>query len=300
MLDWDRLRIVDAVARTGTVGGAAQRLHMTSPAVSHQLRRIESELGHAVVEAHGRGVRLTERGRIVAACAREVADLVQRAENDVAAVADEVAGTVRVGAVASSLRDVVAPAVARCRSERPDLRVELVDGESVDHVRGLRDGLLDLVVAGSWNTHPAQVPAGTIVEPVGRQDARVAMPPGVARAVGVAGGRAVSLPDLAGHAWASCRRGSDDHEALVQAARAAGADLDVRYEVADHVTQLRLVALGLAVAVVPSAVDADVDVSGVVFAPVDPPLGRTVHVLRRREEPSAALSALLGALTVAP
>lgn len=290
MIEWSRLRVLDAVARAGSVGGAAQDLHMTSPAISHQLRRIETELGARVVEPQGRGMRLTDEGRVLADCARRVADLVQRAENDVAGVA-EAAGTVRIGALASVVRGFVAPVLARVRTSHPGIRMELVDGESVDHVAALRTGRLDLVVDASWSPRPAEVPAGVLVDDLGAEDVWLAVPSNSSDAEEPV----AAMAEFADAPWTSCPAGSEDHGALVQAARADGADVDIRYEVGDHVTQVALVAAGLAVALVPGSTRS-LAPAGVAFRRLEPPIRRALRLLRRRGEEPRAVTTVAGSL----
>src|ERR671931_691789 len=59
MLDLTRLRVLVAVARTGSVTAAARELHYTQPAVSHHLAKLETETGAQLVQRIGRGIRLT-------------------------------------------------------------------------------------------------------------------------------------------------------------------------------------------------------------------------------------------------
>src|SRR6266487_4872951 len=66
MLDVNRLRVLVAVARTGSVTGAARELHYSQPSVSHHLARLEAETGATLVQRAGRGIRLTEAGRLLA------------------------------------------------------------------------------------------------------------------------------------------------------------------------------------------------------------------------------------------
>jgi len=62
MLDVTRLRVIDAVARLGSVTAAAKELHYTQPTVSHHLARLEAETGAQLLQRAGRGIRLTPRG----------------------------------------------------------------------------------------------------------------------------------------------------------------------------------------------------------------------------------------------
>ena len=82
---WDRLRVFDAVAHTGSVGAAARLLQMSGSAVSQQLRRLQAEIGTSLVEPAGRGIRLTHDGLVLAEHTRELAEIVRRAQRDLPA-----------------------------------------------------------------------------------------------------------------------------------------------------------------------------------------------------------------------
>lgn len=79
-MDLKRLRILRELADRGTVGATAEALDVTPSAVSQQLKTLQDELGVVLVEKSGRGVRLTEAGRAMAAAAAEVATVMARAE----------------------------------------------------------------------------------------------------------------------------------------------------------------------------------------------------------------------------
>ena len=72
MLDVTRLRVLAAVARHGSVTAAAKALNYAQPSVSHHLARLEAETGARLVERSGRGVRLTDAGRLLAGRAEEI------------------------------------------------------------------------------------------------------------------------------------------------------------------------------------------------------------------------------------
>ncbi|MCZ2265209.1 LysR family transcriptional regulator, partial [Isoptericola sp. QY 916] len=81
-LDLTRLRVLAAVARTGSVTAAARELHYAQPSVSHHLARLEAEAGIALLQRAGRGVRLTEAGRLLAARAEEILGRVEGARRE--------------------------------------------------------------------------------------------------------------------------------------------------------------------------------------------------------------------------
>lgn len=107
MISWDRLRVFDAVAEHGSVGAAAAALHITGPAVTQQLRKLERETGTRLVEPDGRGIRLTAAGHVLAGHAAAAAATVAGAERDLAALHDDAAGPLRIGSVASALRTLL-------------------------------------------------------------------------------------------------------------------------------------------------------------------------------------------------
>jgi len=74
MLDVTKLRVIDAVARHGSVTAAARELHYSQPSVTHHLSRLEAETGAQLVQRAGRGIRLTEAGRMLATRAADLAD----------------------------------------------------------------------------------------------------------------------------------------------------------------------------------------------------------------------------------
>src|ERR671919_460354 len=72
MLDVTRLRVIDAVARHGSVTAAAKELHYSQPSVSHHLARLEAETGAQLLRRVGRGIRLTPAGQLLADRAAEI------------------------------------------------------------------------------------------------------------------------------------------------------------------------------------------------------------------------------------
>src|SRR6266545_4911387 len=85
MLDLTRLRVLVALARTGSVTAAARELHYSQPSVSHHLARLEAETGAKLVQRAGRGVRLTDAGRQLAERGAEILGRLDAAETELAA-----------------------------------------------------------------------------------------------------------------------------------------------------------------------------------------------------------------------
>src|ERR1700761_6831122 len=146
MLDVTRLRVLVAVARHGSVTAAARELNSAQPSVSHHLARLEAETGVRLIQRAGRGIRLTDAGRLLADRAAEVLGRLDAAENELAAHAGLRAGRVRLAAFPSALGTIVPAAAARLRAEHPGMDLRLTEAEPPEALRMLRAGYVDVAL----------------------------------------------------------------------------------------------------------------------------------------------------------
>ncbi|WP_226379287.1 LysR family transcriptional regulator [Pseudonocardia sp. KRD291] len=288
---WERLRVFAAVAEHGSVGAAAGALHITGPAVTQQIRKLERETHTRLVEPDGRGIRLTAAGHVLASSAARIATTVAEAERDLATIHGQIVGPLRIGVVASALRALLPDVLRTLTTEHPRLVPTVRDGEVVDLLPALRARDLDAVVLESWSHRPARIPPGVRVTTLVTEPVLLAVPSGHP----VADRALARLDELTGEIWASCPDGTEAYEGLVQLLRALNVEPDVRYLAADFATQLRLVAAGLAVAAVPG-IATDPPPEGVRFLPCEPALSRTLAVAVREQDDLPSLRALVDAL----
>src|ERR1700730_9648837 len=124
MLDVARLRVLVAVARTGSVTAAAKELHYAQPSVSHHLARLEAETGAKLIQRVGRGIRLTEAGRQLAERGAEIHGRLDAAETELAAHVGLRQGRVRLAAFPSAPGTIVPAPAGRLEAGSPgsDLR----------------------------------------------------------------------------------------------------------------------------------------------------------------------------------
>ena len=92
MLNVERLRALHAVAEKGSILAAADSLHVTTSAVSQQLAKLEREVGRRLLEKQGRGVRLTDAGRLLVTHTEQVLCMLEQAEAELDAGRDTVTG----------------------------------------------------------------------------------------------------------------------------------------------------------------------------------------------------------------
>ena len=150
MLDVTRLRVLAAVARHGSVTAAAKSLNYAQPSVSHHLARLEAETGTRLVERSGRGVKLTDAGRLLAGRAEEILGRLDAAEQELAAHVGQREERIRVAGFPSALATMVPAAAARLRAEYPGIELHLAEAEPQGALRMLRAGRVDVALVFSY------------------------------------------------------------------------------------------------------------------------------------------------------
>lgn len=268
-MDLTRLRVLAAVAREGSVTGAARALHYAQPSVSHHLARLEAEVGVPLVERVGRGIRLTDAGRLLAARAEEILGRVGAAREEVEALAGLAAGRVRLAAFPSALATLVPDVVARLAVDHPGLVVGLVEAEPPEALAALRRGTVDVALVFEHDRSPADLD-GLVPVPVLEEELSVVTSrtvpgdaggdapvdparPTVAAASDLAQLTTPAASDLARFAdapWiAGCERCRAD---LVGRCERAGFTPRIAFETDDYVAVQSLVAAGVGVSVLPA------------------------------------------------
>src|SRR5690349_13772178 len=141
-----QLRVIDAVARLGSVTAAAKELRYTQPSISHQLSRLEAQLGAQLLQRVGRGIRLTPAGRLLADRAAEIIGRVDSATAELSALVGLNAGRVRLAGFNSVMSSLV-PAAASLLAERhPRLALGLADTHPEEALQQLRTGHADVAI----------------------------------------------------------------------------------------------------------------------------------------------------------
>ncbi|MET8001565.1 LysR family transcriptional regulator [Nonomuraea glycinis] len=146
MLDVVRLRVLLAVARRGSLTAAAKELHYSQPSVSHHLARLEAETGAKLVQRAGRGIRLTEAGRLLADRAADIIGRLDDAAEELASHVGLRSGRVRLAAFPSALGTFVPKTATRLALDHPGLRLEITEAEPPEALRLLRAGRVDVAV----------------------------------------------------------------------------------------------------------------------------------------------------------
>lgn len=302
MLDVTRLRVLVAVARHGSVTAAARSLNYAQPSVSHHLARLEAETGTRLTERSGRGVRLTDAGRLLAGRAEEILARLEAAENELAAQAGQRAQRVRLAAFRSALATIVPGAAARLRAEHPGTDLLLTEAEPPQAVRMLLAGQADIALTSRYLQD-----GEAVYEPCAPGDAArirlvLSEPVLLVTAASEAGqqppgGEAVTAATLAAYSrrpWiAGCQ---ESRGYLLWACRQAGFAPQVAVSTDDHVAAQALVAAGLGVTILPELALRAARHPGVAALPL-PGASRQILAMTCGAPPEPpAVSQLLGVL----
>ncbi|HSI04586.1 MAG TPA: LysR family transcriptional regulator [Myxococcota bacterium] len=129
------LRYFVAVSRVENVHRASRDLHVSAPALSKAVTRLEAELGVKLFERHGRNIRLTDQGRAFQRRSIEIIELTEQARYEVAGRIDTL--HVRIAGPEVLLAKMGAPVVDDIKKRFPDATFELIAATEPDAVRKL-------------------------------------------------------------------------------------------------------------------------------------------------------------------
>ncbi len=244
-MDFRHLELVRELADRGSVSAVAAATHRTPSAVSQQLKTAQREAGVPLVEPAGRGLRLTDAGRLLAEGGAEVAAALERVQARWDAFRGAPSGTVSVAALPSAATFLL-PAVMRELADGAiTLRCTDVDLAEAEYAALTADH--DVVIAHSLTSVRPAGTDGLTVVPLVREPLDIAM----AADHPLAGRELVRPEDLVDRAWIGVPRGYPFDTVLQAVERATGAQLDVTQRLRDNRLIEALVAASDRIAVLP-------------------------------------------------
>ncbi|MBF4560660.1 LysR family transcriptional regulator [Microbacterium sp. VKM Ac-2870] len=298
--DVQSLRTVRAIADTGSITGAAAALGYSQPAISQHLRRLERRLGVALVERVGRGVRLTEAGRVLARHAPAVAHAFDAAAEELAQLRGLRTGIVRLVAFPSASPVLVPRLIAALAASHPGLTLTYVEAEPPEAVEAIREDRADIALTFSYpgdRDDPHGTSArGLSVRSAGRDDLLLVLPAGHPADPAERSGEPADVAALSGETWiGGCPR-CRGH--LLELCGRAGFEPRIGFETDNAVAVEGLVAQGIGVAALPRmAVESFPLLPGVVTAPLAASEARGLHIVTARDAARVpSVSAVLGVL----
>jgi DNA-binding transcriptional LysR family regulator len=293
-LNTTRLRILREVYERGTIAAAAEALYLTPPAISHQLRVLEQEVGVPLLERAARSIRLTDAGVRLVAHAETILAECETALADVATFVQQVTGTVRLSVFQTAAQTFALPAVASLRLSHPGLDVLISEMEPVRAVPALKAGELDVALSHEWDFVPVPQDAGVerhdlFVEPI-----VVLLPRDHPLATGP-----VRLRDLAEERWCVAQESASSRQAVERVANSAGFEPRVVFESNYFRAIGSAIEAGLGVGVAPALTDLrGLDIA--ILPLVEPTMKRRIFAAARKGSGTyPAIAAVIGAMAEA-
>jgi DNA-binding transcriptional LysR family regulator len=286
-VELQQLKYVVAVAELGNFTRAAERCLVVQSALSHQIAKLEQELGARLFHRTSRSVALTPAGAALLPAARECLRAAERARAEVAAATGEIRGRLAVGMIPTTAA-VDVPAVLRTfHQEHPQVQISLLTGGSDALADQVRDWTLDVAFLGlaegveipNVNNRPlARDPLAALLAPDHRLSAR----------------KRIRLETIADEEFVDFPAGTTGRVQADRAFLATGLERNVAFEITDPLVMARLVTEGLCVALLASTYA--LQLPGVIVIPVVNTSYRIEHVIWSRLGPTPAAEAFIALL----
>ncbi|GAA2083729.1 LysR family transcriptional regulator [Aeromicrobium halocynthiae] len=282
MIDLAAVRSLIAVRDHGSVVAAADALDFTPSAVSQQIKRLEHGNRLPMLERVGRGVVLTDRGRLLAERGSLLLDQLEELEHLVLAGDDVVAGPFHLATFSTANRGLVAPLLARLATTTPALDATVHEGDPRDIVSLVARGQADAGLVHDWTSMRLDLPDGVESTTLLVDTADVVLH----RDHRLAEADMLSPRDLLEDPWVCTPAGTICHDWLLHMFAVHDVRPRLPYVDNDYATHLAMVAAGVAVALVPRLGRTPLPPDVVVVPVVDPTPQRKVQLIWRRSATS--------------
>lgn len=153
MLNLSQLQTFVTVASEGSMTAAADKLFLTQPAVSQQMKNMEDDLGVELIVRGSKQIKMTAQGEILYEHAKKILSLAQMAEVSIKSIGAQLRGELRIGTLNSIGLHLMSPVVSRLLKFNPDfkIKVDYASGESL--IQSYKKGALDVLVLPEVNVH---------------------------------------------------------------------------------------------------------------------------------------------------
>ena len=135
-----------AVAREGSITGAANSLHLTQPTLTRQMQDLEKELKQKLLIRGKYKVTLTPEGMMLRKRAEEIVEMVEKTEAEFQSISDTVSGDIYIGGGESDCMKYIAEVIKDIQADYPEIKFHLHSGNAEDVTEKLDRGLLDFGV----------------------------------------------------------------------------------------------------------------------------------------------------------
>jgi LysR family transcriptional activator of glutamate synthase operon len=277
-MELDQLRSFVAVAEVRSFTRAASLAHLTQPAISRQIARLEGELGVRLFERYGRRVECTPDGKLLLPLAKGIVTRADEAARMMREHAGTISSRVRVGSTGTVFGYLLSPVLASFIKAYPKIHLDLIERDDTLLEEGVFNGELDCAIITAWGSSRAAV-MHLLTEDillVVRSDHRMA------------GEKIVALADLADEPFLLPGHSLNTSNLLMDACRRAGFEPKVPYRANYLELSKALVRQGLGVALLPKMFVPPDSIGGLVAIPLKERITRDLDLIYSNERPLPA------------
>jgi DNA-binding transcriptional LysR family regulator len=255
-MDVRQLSYFVAVAEEQQFTRAAVRTSVAQPAISHQIRRLEAELGEVLFHRDPRSTRLTEAGEALLPHARAAVAALERGRDAVASLAGLLRGTLTVGIVRAPVDRRIFEVLGDFHRAHPAVEIVVSERHNEELFAAVAGGEVDAAIVGITGE---PLPSGVAARVIGGEPLVLAAPPGHE----LVRGRSVAFGRLRGYPLVTLTHGSGLRVVLERACRQTGFTPRIAAETSELSSLVQLAAEGLGVALLPRSAVAGVAASRV-------------------------------------
>lgn len=146
MLNFHQLTTFVTVISEGSMTAAADKLYLTQPAVSQQIRNLEEELGVELLVRGVRQIKATPQGEVLYEHARRILMNVQSAEVAIKSIGAQLKGHVKIGTLSSIGLHLISPIIGRLMRHNPDLQVRVDYSPGEELIKNFKKGAIDILI----------------------------------------------------------------------------------------------------------------------------------------------------------
>ncbi len=260
-VDPRRLKLLLELSRLGSMREVAEAMHVTTSTVSQQVAALAREAGTPLLEPDGRRVRLTPAGRRLADHAVTILAAIEAAQIDLDPSGTP-AGTLRVAAFATAVRERLLPLVAVLAAHHPEVQLHIHEHEPSEALSLLADDDIDLALTYDYNLAAARFDRSLVVHPLGTAQWSLGTPSAPAGTPRADGGRGRArggetalevFSEFRDHDWIVNSRNTADDEVIHTVSSLAGFQPHVVHRADSLDLVQHMIAAALGVGLLPAA-----------------------------------------------
>ncbi len=153
MLNLSQLQTFVTVIAEGSMTAAADKLYLTQPAVSQQMKNLEDELGVELITRGSKQIKMTAQGEVLYDHAKKILSLVQQTEISIKSVGAQLRGELRIGTLNSIGLHLMSPVVSRLLKYNPDFKIKVDYSTGETLIQNYKKGELDILVLPEIEKH---------------------------------------------------------------------------------------------------------------------------------------------------